>query len=179
MRTVCLLVKVEILSLLRVWGLSSGWFRAWLPAGCGFCGLRGGSTICIAEREAKYRTNTEAPLFIIIVQCNQCEKDFKYENCLKIHLGKAHNSSDPEKVRERPTIEPTQRRLSSYHDYPAGDGIGRRMFWTRWKKKENKNAEWFQEVHWPGEAAFVCATFDYSPKLSKLSRSTVVCKKTL
>ena len=53
------------------------------------------------EREAKYRTNTEATLFIIIVQCNQREKDVKYENCLKIHLGKAHKSSAPEKVRER------------------------------------------------------------------------------
>ena len=144
MRTVCLLVKVKILSLLRVWGLSSGWFRAWLPAGCGFCGLRGGSTICIAEREAKYRTNTEATLFIIIVQCNQCEKDFKYENCLKIHLGKAHKSSAPEKVREREANYRTNTEVVLFLSWLSDRRWNwKKMFWTRWKKKENKNAEYF------------------------------------
>ena len=100
MRIVCPLVKVEILSLLRVRGLSSGWFRAWLPTGCGFCGLRVGGTICIAEREAKYRTNTEATLFIILSIATSVRKTSNMKTIWRYTLAK-HTIAQIQKRWER------------------------------------------------------------------------------
>ena len=40
-------------------------------------------------------------------QCDQCDLDFKTENCLKIHKGKSHKEvSSPEKMR-KPSTEPS------------------------------------------------------------------------
>ena len=55
---------VGILSLLGVWGLSSsGWFRARLPAGCGFCGLPRPAEPSALQREAKPSIELTQKLF--------------------------------------------------------------------------------------------------------------------
>ena len=44
-------------------------------------------------------------------KCSQCDNDFKSENGLKIHIGKAHKSSDPSTEKLRDAIVPALKPL--------------------------------------------------------------------
>ena len=178
MRTVCLLVKVKILSLLRVWGLSSGWFRAWLPAGCGFCGLRGGSTICIAERERPSIELTQRPLSSSsLSSATSVRKTSNMKTIWRYTLAK-HTIAQIQKRWERGQLSNQHRgaSLPIMTIRPEMESEDR-CFEQDGRRKRTRMQNISTHVRSPGEAVFVFATLDCSPKLSKLSRSTVVCKK--